>query len=117
MSEFEGTSTGAGSVIDLTTSSDTSPDSVIPTQTAPTEHVVTPENPVTPAAKPKTMEDSIRSKFRELTKPQTIRAPDGKFAKVGDLGGEALTQEPVAPVEDNSEVSPVEDIAAPVEEE
>ena len=75
--------------------------------------------PATPE-KPVSMEDTIRSKFRELsksdeglTKPEVkidkpgepVRGPDGKFTKTGDLAGDTIAAE--TPVEEPVVEEPV----------
>lgn len=92
-------------------------------ETPVVETPAAPETPVTPTS----MEDTIRSKFRELsksdeglakpdeklTKPEakvakpaeSVRGPDGKFTKTGDLAGETIAAE--APIEEPVVEEPV----------
>lgn len=95
---------------------------------APVVEAPVTETPVTPEAPKASMEDTIRAKFRELsksdeelTKPEgkvdkpaePIRGPDGKFQKTGDLA--AAVVEP--PVVEGPAVDPTLEPAAKTPEE
>lgn len=108
-------------LVPVSRTSDLAPDAPTPSQTAPV-HV---DTPASEPAKVSSMEDTIRTKFRELNKPaEAIRGPDGKFQKPADLAGKVVAPEPAAEPVAELEADPaaepvvepaVEPVAEPVD--